>query len=62
MFTSNAIDLERFGRVDIPASLGVAENGAVWLPENTMINRLIPFICQHLVIVLNIDKNRSEHA
>lgn len=33
-------------------SLGVAENGAVWLPESAMVARLLPFLCQQLVLVL----------
>jgi L-lactate dehydrogenase complex protein LldG len=36
----------------LKGSLGVAENGAVWLYESQMINRLLPFICQQLVLVL----------
>jgi len=35
--------------------LGVAENGAVWIDESVTGNRLLPFICQHLVIVLRAD-------
>lgn len=38
------------------AVIGVAENGAVWIPESHMGNRLIPFICQHLIIILQKDK------
>ena len=40
----------------IEATLGVAENGAVWLYESQMKNRLLPFICQHLVICLDAKK------
>lgn len=39
----------------LKATLGVAENGSVWLYESQMGNRLLPFICQHLVII--IDRN-----
>lgn len=35
--------------------LGVAENGAIWVPENVMGDRVAPFITQHLVIVLHRD-------
>ena len=31
----------------------VLENGAMWISEKQMSNRLLPFICQHLVIVLS---------
>ena len=40
----------------LQAVIGVAENGAVWIPESAMGNRLIPFICQHLIIILQKDK------
>jgi len=36
----------------IKGHLGVAENGSIWVAESSMINRLLPFICQHLVLVL----------
>jgi L-lactate dehydrogenase complex protein LldG len=40
----------------ITGTLGVSENGAVWLEESRIRNRLLPFICQHLVIVLDAGK------
>lgn len=36
----------------IRGSVSVAENGSVWLYESQMVNRLLPFICQHLVLVI----------
>lgn len=36
----------------IKGTLGVAENGAIWVTESSMVNRLLPFLCQHLVIIL----------
>lgn len=33
--------------------LGVAENGAVWIPESRMHVRVAPFIAQHVVVVLD---------
>ena len=33
--------------------VGVAENGAVWLPEANMLHRALPTITQHLVLVLD---------
>lgn len=50
---SNAHFLERVEKAYIRGTIGVAENGAVWLSEGDMTNRLLPFICQHLVIVLD---------
>jgi L-lactate dehydrogenase complex protein LldG len=37
----------------VRGTLGVAENGAIWLEESSMVNRLLPFICEHLIIVLD---------
>lgn len=37
----------------LAAHFGVAENGAVWLTEDLMGERVLPFICQHLAIVLS---------
>lgn len=54
--TSNAVFLEPVDKAYISGTLGVAENGAVWLEESKMVNRLLPFICQHLVIVLDANK------
>lgn len=45
--------LERVYKTYIEATIGVAENGSVWLYESQMKNRLLPFICQHLVICLD---------
>jgi L-lactate dehydrogenase complex protein LldG len=49
----NALELETLDTCYLRADLAVAENGAMWISETHMANRLIPFICQHLVIVLN---------
>jgi len=37
----------------IEGEIGVAENGTIWVPEANMINRALPFITQHLVLVLD---------
>ena len=36
----------------ISAHLAVAENGAVWLTEAIMGQRILPFICQHLAVLV----------
>jgi L-lactate dehydrogenase complex protein LldG len=36
----------------ISAHLGVAENGAVWIKDDLLNHRVLPFICQHLAIIL----------
>jgi L-lactate dehydrogenase complex protein LldG len=39
----------------IKAHFSVAENGAVWLTEEVMGQRIIPYICQHLAVIINAD-------
>jgi L-lactate dehydrogenase complex protein LldG len=36
----------------IKAHFPVAENGAVWLTEDLMGQRILPYICQHLAVVV----------
>ncbi|WNJ19023.1 LUD domain-containing protein [Pontibacter sp. G13] len=36
----------------LEGKFGVAENGAIWLPESVMGHRSVPFICQHLILVI----------
>lgn len=50
---SSSYELTDIEVVYLRGSLGVAENGAVWVDETAMVNRILPFICQHLVIVLD---------
>lgn len=49
---AGATQLETVHTAILRGKLGVAENGAVWLPESAMVNRLLPFLCQQLVLVL----------
>ena len=49
---SEAVYYENIYVACIKGVAGVAENAAIWLDEECMGNRLIPFICQHLVLVL----------
>lgn len=37
----------------IEAQFGVAENGAVWVTEDDLKIRVLPFICEHLVAVVD---------
>lgn len=48
----SASELEKVDKAYVNGTIGVAENGAVWVFESQMINRLIPFICQHLILVI----------
>ena len=47
---SNGLDLESVDVLEIDGIFGVAENGAIWLSDQFLPNRVAPFICQHLVI------------
>lgn len=40
----------------IEGSFGVAENGAIWITEEQMGNRILPFSCQQLVVILSAQK------
>lgn len=48
-----AAALETVHTVFLQAEVGVAENGAVWISEAAMGARLLPFICQELVVVVD---------
>lgn len=37
----------------LQGEIGVAENGAIWLPEVNMLHRALPTITQHLALVLD---------
>jgi L-lactate dehydrogenase complex protein LldG len=49
----NPHDLENIEVAILKAAFGVAENGSVWLTDEQMRIRALPFICQHLSVVLN---------
>ncbi len=51
----SAAQLEKLETVYIRGTVAVSENGAVWIDGSDMINRLLPFICEHLVLI--IEKN-----
>ncbi len=44
--------LENIEHAIIEGQIGVAENSAIWVTERLIIDRVLPFICQHLYIVL----------
>ncbi|MBE7171210.1 MAG: LUD domain-containing protein [Williamsia sp.] len=44
--------LENIEVAIIPGIFAVAENGAIWITQREAGNRVLPFICQHLAIVL----------
>ncbi len=50
--SSDRATLEQVEVAVLKGEFGVAENGAIWLPESNMINRSLPFITQYLILVL----------
>jgi L-lactate dehydrogenase complex protein LldG len=50
--SATAASLSDIENTFLSSQLGVAENGAVWLTEKELYNRILPFITQHLIIVL----------
>jgi L-lactate dehydrogenase complex protein LldG len=54
--SSNAFlleDVEKLDVVILKGQLGVAENGAIWLTEKDCVERVLPFITQHLVLLID---------
>jgi L-lactate dehydrogenase complex protein LldG len=49
---ADATSIEGVHSFMVKGSVAVAENGAVWISEKNMGNRLLPFLCQQLVIVV----------
>jgi L-lactate dehydrogenase complex protein LldG len=47
--------LENVDLAILRAHFGVAENGACWMTEDQMVERALPFITQHLALVLRRD-------
>ena len=46
-------ELESVDLAVVRGQIGVAENGAVWVTEENCGHRVLPFITQHLIILLN---------
>jgi L-lactate dehydrogenase complex protein LldG len=45
-------DLATIDKILLESTLGVAENGAIWVTESDLPQRILPFICQHVVVCL----------
>jgi len=55
LYTGEAIDPHTLEDIELTvtnAHLAVAENGAVWVTEDLIKQRVLPFICQHLAVVV----------
>lgn len=53
---TNSHELESIDLAIIEGDFGVAENGAIWISENEFPIRVLPFITNDLVIVLDKEK------
>ena len=54
---STEVDPHSFEDVElavIKAHFGVAENGAAWFTDDVMGQRIIPYICQHLAVIIHV--------
>ena len=49
-------DLRDVDLAILPGELGVAENGAVWITDRGLRHRVLPWIAQHLALVVASDK------
>ncbi|WP_162052964.1 LutC/YkgG family protein [Pontibacter pamirensis] len=55
VYIAPATDPHTLANVDLavlPAQLGVAENGALWVTDVQLPMRVLPFICQYLALVV----------
>lgn len=50
--TTNGFDFQDVELAIIKGNFAVAENGAIWVTEDHMLHRALPFITQHLIIVI----------
>ena len=46
-------DTEEVELIIIKGEFGVSENAAIWIPAYTLSHRVLPFITQHLIILLD---------
>jgi L-lactate dehydrogenase complex protein LldG len=51
-----AAEIEKVSTCFLKGTVAVAENAAIWIPERNLVNRLLPFLCQHLFILIE-EKN-----
>jgi L-lactate dehydrogenase complex protein LldG len=53
-FSSDPHLLEDIKMAILPGHFGVAENGSVWMTDSLMGDRALPFITEHLALVISI--------
>jgi len=53
LVSQKAEELATVQRAYLKGGIAVAENGSIWVDEAAMVNRLLPFIAEHLVLVIS---------
>jgi L-lactate dehydrogenase complex protein LldG len=48
-------ELEHIEAAVLEGDWGVVENAAIWLPEEKIIHRALPFIAQHLIVLVKVE-------
>lgn len=56
LLSSDPHSLQDVDLAILKTSLGVAENSAIWLNEKQLGQRVLPFICQHLSIIIRKER------
>ncbi|RYY45698.1 MAG: lactate utilization protein B/C [Chitinophagaceae bacterium] len=51
--TKSGAEVQTVHSVFLQGGIAVAENAAIWVSEVSMGNRMLPFICEQLIIVIN---------
>ena len=46
--------LDKIEHLILHGNFGVVENGAIWVEDNDLPNRLLPFITQHLILQIDV--------
>ena len=46
--------IEKIEHLVLHGNFGVAENGAIWVEDNDLPNRLLPFITRHLILRMDV--------
>lgn len=49
----SSAELDELDFTFVRGDIGVAENGAIWVSDENITNRILPFICKHLVLVID---------
>lgn len=52
---SDSHDFKNVTLAILKGELGVAENGAIWLTDSNMGDQALPYICEHLALIINGD-------